>query len=476
MAPKRCLDESGSDPDQPNDKRIRTRPSFASVIGEVVMGNFLQDFCSALEPMLRRVVNEEMEHGLRRGAQSLTRSPSLRIQALEPSSLKLIFSKTLSLPVFTGSKIGDSDNNPLQIILVDTTGDQKVPISLSYPIKVEIVVLDGDFPPGDGDTWTNREFDNNIVRERTGKRPLLTGDLFVTMRDGIAPVGDIEFTDNSSWIRSRKFRIGARVVQGSSKGVRIREAMTESFVVKDHRGELYKKHHPPKLEDEVWRLEKIGKDGAFHKKLASQGINTVQEFLKLSVVNPSKLRKTLGVGMSDRMWEVTVKHAKTCEMGNKLYISHGPNFTIFLNPVCELVKAVINGQAYTDRELAGTNRAYIENLVRNAYVNWKSLEEVDAILNETPLLTQGEIVEPNQNHQTIVRSYQQHAFLTDGSTMEVASMPSTALMEYNNWVMNSNPTYLCNTPVDSGVRYNISESSSDIGGDSTPAKSFFGES
>lgn len=45
------------------------------------------------------------------------------------------------------------------------------------------------------------------------------------------------------------------------------------------------------LEDDVWRLEKIGKDGAFHKKLASNDIKTVQEFLKLSVVNESKLRR-----------------------------------------------------------------------------------------------------------------------------------------------------------------------------------------
>lgn len=55
--------------------------------------------------------------------------------------------------------------------------------------------------------------------------------------------------------------------------------------------EVYKKHHPPMLQDEVWRLEKIGKDGAFHKKLSLQGIHTVQDFLKLSVVDPPKLRK-----------------------------------------------------------------------------------------------------------------------------------------------------------------------------------------
>lgn len=54
--------------------------------------------------------------------------------------------------------------------------------------------------------------------------------------------------------------------------------------------EVYKKHYPPSLDDEVWRLEKIGKDGAFHKKLASEGIKTVQDFLKMSVVDTPKLR------------------------------------------------------------------------------------------------------------------------------------------------------------------------------------------
>lgn len=106
------------------------------------------------------------------------------------------------------------------------------------PIKVEIVVLDGDFPSGDGDNWTSQEFDNNVLKERTGKRPLLTGDVNVTVRDGFATIGDIEFTDNSSWIRSRKFRLGARVAPGTGhQGPRIREAMTDAFVVKDHRGE-----------------------------------------------------------------------------------------------------------------------------------------------------------------------------------------------------------------------------------------------
>jgi hypothetical protein len=52
---------------------------------------------------------------------------------------------------------------------------------------------------------------------------------------------------------------------------------------------VYKKHYPPALKDEVWRLEKIWKDGSFHKRLNKSGI-TVEEFLRLVVRDPQKLR------------------------------------------------------------------------------------------------------------------------------------------------------------------------------------------
>ncbi|KAK1376754.1 hypothetical protein POM88_032947 [Heracleum sosnowskyi] len=48
-------------------------------------------------------------------------------------------------------------------------------------------------------------------------------------------MGNNYFTDNSSWIRSRKFRLGARM-QGMPD-VRVKEAKSEPFVVKDHRGD-----------------------------------------------------------------------------------------------------------------------------------------------------------------------------------------------------------------------------------------------
>lgn len=66
---------------------------------------------------------------------------------------------------------------------------------------------------------------------------------------------------------------------------------TEKNWLTSHFYAVYRKHYPPSLGDEVWRLDKIGKDGAFHKRLSAARIDTVQDFLKLSVIDPDELRK-----------------------------------------------------------------------------------------------------------------------------------------------------------------------------------------
>ncbi|XP_057735583.1 protein SAR DEFICIENT 1-like [Arachis stenosperma] len=498
MAAKRFLDDSDDrDQDKPNDKRIRfNRPTLASVITEAVKVKNLQNlFTVALEPVLKRVVSEEVDRAMRQwcscsSSRSLTRSPSLRIKAFDddqPSStLQLVFSKRLSLPIFTGSRILDVEGNPISILLMDKSSGQMVPTSLPHPIKLELLVLDGDFPLSDNDNssssssssrgWSSEEFNSRIVKERTGKRPLLAGELNLTMRDGIAPTGDIEFTDNSSWIRSRKFRVAVRVAPGTNHhALAIREGITEAFVVKDHRGELYKKHHPPMLNDEVWRLEKIGKDGAFHKKLSSEGIKTVQDFLKLSVIDPHRLRKILGIGMSDKMWEVTIKHAKTCEMGSKIYIYRGPHFTLFLNPICQLIKADVNGHTFPTKELTNLNRAYIEKLVREAYAKWQNLEEFDGVLNDNiALLTQGDanMEQYQNNHPGSVVTYDSNDYYGDKSTASYVPSNnnndnSSIIMGSMEWSLNnSNPGYTT-ASFTNGFPYGFS-SGSQSDGDITP--------
>ncbi|KAG7586942.1 CALMODULIN-BINDING PROTEIN60 [Arabidopsis thaliana x Arabidopsis arenosa] len=416
MAGKRLFQDLDSDQENKSENRITSVPSLASVFGALITENNLKTFSSALEPVFRKVVRQEVEYGISKRFR-YSRSSSFRIEAPEESTptFKLMFRKSLSTPIFTGSKISDVDNNPLEIILVD---DSNNPVNLDRSIKLDIVALHGDFPSGD--KWTSDEFESNIVKERDGKRPLLAGEVSVTVRNGVATIGELEFTDNSSWIRSRKFRIGAKVAKGSSgQGVAVCEAMTEAILVRDHRGELYKKHHPPMLEDEVWRLEKIGKDGAFHKKLSSKQINTVQDFLKLSVVDVDELRQILGPGMSDRKWEVTLKHARECILGNKLYISRGPNFFMILNPICEVMKALIDGHVLSSQE--SLNQPYVKNLVRDAYSKGNLLEVGEGTANEAALLTQGDNLDQqylagHYDNIEINRASHQNGYLQERTT------------------------------------------------------------
>jgi len=125
----------------------------------------------------------------------------------------------------------------IHVVLVDANTGQLVTSGQEALSKLDIVVLEGDFNNEDDEDWTEEEFESHVVKEREGKRPLLTGDLQVTLKEGVGTLGDLTFTDNSSWIRSRKFRLGLKVASGFCEGVRIREAKTEAFTVKDHRGE-----------------------------------------------------------------------------------------------------------------------------------------------------------------------------------------------------------------------------------------------
>ncbi|GAB2226772.1 hypothetical protein Droror1_Dr00008563, partial [Drosera rotundifolia] len=89
----------------------------------------------------------------------------------------------------------------------------------------------------DEENWTAEEFDRHIVRERDGRRPLLARKVQVSLKKGLATFNDLKFTDNSSWIRSKKFCLGVKIAPGYCEGIHIREAKTEAFNVRDHRGE-----------------------------------------------------------------------------------------------------------------------------------------------------------------------------------------------------------------------------------------------
>lgn len=151
--------------------------------------------------------------------------------------MQLQFRSKLSLPLYTGGKVEGEQGTAIHIVLVDANTGDLVTSGPESSVKLDVVVLEGDFNTEDDDNWTQETFESHIVRERDGKRPLLTGDLQVSLKEGVGSLGELTFTDNSSWIRSRKFRLGLKVNSVFCEGIRIREAKTDAFTVKDHRGE-----------------------------------------------------------------------------------------------------------------------------------------------------------------------------------------------------------------------------------------------
>ncbi|CAK9169439.1 unnamed protein product, partial [Ilex paraguariensis] len=327
-------------------------------------------------------VSEEVERALAKlGPPRLNgRSSPKRLEGPDGRNLQLHFKSRLSLPLFTGGKVEGEQGAAIHIVLVDTYTDHVVTSGPESSVKLDVVVLEGDFNNEDDENWTQEEFDSHVVKEREGKRPLLTGELQVTLKEGVGTLGELTFTDNSSWIRSRKFRLGLKVTSGCCEGIRIREAKTEAFTVKDHRGELYKKHYPPALNDEVWRLEKIGKDGSFHKRLNKAGIFTVQDFLRLVVRDSQKLRNILGTGMSNKMWDALIEHSKTCGLSGKLYVYY-PDDTrdvgVVFNNIYELCGLIASEQYYSADSLSDSQKIYVDTLLKKAYDNWNQVVEYD---------------------------------------------------------------------------------------------------
>lgn len=366
-----------------DDKRRKCLPSFRSVVLEVMRQ---KSFQNALEPMLRRVVKEEVESAIRKHIMSLKRNSDEDVFPCELRNLQLKFLSALSLPVFTGTRIEGEDGSAIKVALIDAVTDEVVQYAPESSAKVEIVVLEGDFDNDEGENWAVEEFKNNIVREREGKKPLLTGDIHIFLKEGTGSVGEISFTDNSSWTRSRRFRLGARVV-GNFDGVKIKEAKTESFIVRDHRGELYKKHHPPSLSDEVWRLEKIGKDGAFHKRLSIERVRTVKDFLILLHLDPARLRNILGSGMSAKMWEVTIEHARTCVLDKKVYLYYSPvsqhrNGVVF-NVVGQVIGFYSESQYVPIDQLPDNEKIDAQRMATEAFQHWDgviSFEDMNSLI------------------------------------------------------------------------------------------------
>ncbi|CAH8388570.1 unnamed protein product [Eruca vesicaria subsp. sativa] len=332
-----------------------------------------------MENMVRRIIREELDRYSQRHhhhhlSSSWSQTERTRSETQSSRSrLELRFINSPPSKIFTEAKIVAKDGSPIALELVDAATNARIvsgPLSSS---RVEIVPLKADFTE---ERWTVDVFKSYIVNQREGKPPLLTGNLIVTLENGVGVIaGGVAFSDNSSWTRSKNFRLGARLTGGGAV-----EARSEAFRCKENRGESYRKHYPPYFYDDVWRLEKIAKGGVSAKRLAEQKIYTVKEFRRWYAVYPNELYNILGKernsgGISKRTWEAIVSHAKTCVLDETdcyIYNATTLGVSLILNSVYEVIKVGFSDGTFRNPDEIPTYQ--LEDLKSKAYENLALLQ------------------------------------------------------------------------------------------------------
>ncbi|EEF38848.1 calmodulin binding protein, putative [Ricinus communis] len=184
---KRGYEQSVEDEDNhlPDPKKAKM-PALASVIVEALKVDSLQRLCSSLEPLFRRIVSEEVERALTRmgHAQLAAMSPP-KIQGPEGKNLQLHFRTRMPPHLFTGGKVEGEQGAAIHVVLIDASTGSVVQTGPESGAKLNIVVLEGDFNEEAEEDWTLEHFESHEVKEREGKRPLLTGDLQVLVDSSV---------------------------------------------------------------------------------------------------------------------------------------------------------------------------------------------------------------------------------------------------------------------------------------------------
>ncbi|EEE60205.1 hypothetical protein OsJ_13174 [Oryza sativa Japonica Group] len=119
-------------------------PSIRWMITEVMQKSSIEKLFMAIEPLIRRMVKEEIESAFANHAIMMARTV---MDVVPPTSknFQLQFMTKLSLPIFTSSKIEGESSLSITIALVDTVTREVVASGDESLMKVEIVVLEGDF-------------------------------------------------------------------------------------------------------------------------------------------------------------------------------------------------------------------------------------------------------------------------------------------------------------------------------------------
>lgn len=143
-------------------------------------------------------------------------------------NMKLKFTNKIPDIILTSQDIKVEGDACLEVSLVEDPSERTVDAGPEASARVQIVLLKG---VNNEEEEEEEEFDQNIVPEIPGKKPLLDGDVAIRLERGVGVVQNIKLRNHAIKIKPPVFKLGARVVDG----FRVKEARTGAFTVKDFR-------------------------------------------------------------------------------------------------------------------------------------------------------------------------------------------------------------------------------------------------
>jgi len=251
------------------------------------------------------------------------------------TNIRLLFQNGLKLPIYTDENITSENNAAIKLAMFQ--GDNVVTSGALSGAKVEILVLRCEFSNKCRDNWTEDDFDKHIMQGRDGQ-DLVLGTEWLT--NGEVELSQIRFKEGSC---RKKVIIAARVCKSEKTSGRVQEAIMKPVLVLDRRNKPNEKRHPPRLDDELYRLEEISRDGVYHRRLQDAKIYKVEGFLKALNEDSNKLRRILKMEKQQNSWSRLTKHARECVLEDrqelKRYQSEEGNVVLFFDCVHNLIGA-----------------------------------------------------------------------------------------------------------------------------------------
>ncbi len=158
-------------------------------------------------------------------AQHLADQPHLCLRFSELEKMRLHF--------WAETRLKNLDGFPTQVELVDARTGNVVSEGAKSSATFNVVVLEGSSGAEVEADIDKGNWNEHVVKPREGRKSLLVGGLKVTLKEGKGSLDtNLRFTDNSSFVPSKKFRLGLEDISGSH----IQGAVTNAFHVKDARG------------------------------------------------------------------------------------------------------------------------------------------------------------------------------------------------------------------------------------------------